>query len=84
MPKLDGRNMVMVLAPDKRAKAAHDKAKAEAETQSGDAPVEAAADEPGSDPGPGPVARSEERRHRPATRLPEPGASDRSNQQCPR
>ena len=30
MPKLDGRNMVMVLAPDKRAKAAHDKAQAEA------------------------------------------------------
>ena len=28
MPKLDGRNMVMVLAPDKRAKAAHDKAQA--------------------------------------------------------
>jgi translation initiation factor IF-3 len=30
MPKLDGRNMVMVLAPDKRAKAAWDKAHAEA------------------------------------------------------
>jgi translation initiation factor IF-3 len=29
MPKLDGRNMVMVLAPDKRAKAAWDKAHAE-------------------------------------------------------
>jgi translation initiation factor IF-3 len=30
-PKLDGRNMIMVLAPDKRAKAAWEKAKAEAE-----------------------------------------------------
>jgi translation initiation factor IF-3 len=29
MPKLDGRNMVMVLAPDKRARAAWEKAKAE-------------------------------------------------------
>jgi len=32
MPKLDGRNMVMVLAPDKKAKAAHDKARAEQAT----------------------------------------------------
>ena len=31
VPKLDGRNMIMVLAPDKRAKAAWEKAKAEAE-----------------------------------------------------
>ena len=30
MPKLDGRNMVMVLAPDKRAKAAWEKAQAAA------------------------------------------------------
>jgi translation initiation factor IF-3 len=30
-PKLDGRNMIMVLAPDKRAKAAWEKAKAEAD-----------------------------------------------------
>jgi translation initiation factor IF-3 len=29
MPKLDGRNMVMVLAPDKRARAAWEKARAE-------------------------------------------------------
>jgi translation initiation factor IF-3 len=29
MPKLDGRNMVMVLAPDKKAKAAWEKARAE-------------------------------------------------------
>jgi len=36
MPKLDGRNMVMVLAPDKRAKAAWDKAHAEG---SGDTPA---------------------------------------------
>jgi translation initiation factor IF-3 len=33
MPKLDGRNMVMVLAPDKRAKAAWEKTKAEAATE---------------------------------------------------
>lgn len=33
MPKLDGRNMVMVLAPDKRAKAAYDKARAEEGTE---------------------------------------------------
>jgi translation initiation factor IF-3 len=29
MPKIDGRNMVMVLAPDKKAKAAWDKARAD-------------------------------------------------------
>jgi translation initiation factor IF-3 len=46
MPKLDGRNMVMVLAPDKRAKAAHDKAKAEAETQTDTAPAEAPTEDP--------------------------------------
>jgi translation initiation factor IF-3 len=34
MPKLDGRNMVMVLAPDKKAKAAWEKAKAEAAAKS--------------------------------------------------
>jgi hypothetical protein len=33
MPKLDGRNMVMVLAPDKRAKAAWEKTKAESATE---------------------------------------------------
>jgi translation initiation factor IF-3 len=36
-PKLDGRNMIMVLAPDKRAKAAWEKAKAEAEQAAGEA-----------------------------------------------
>ncbi|MFN8037958.1 MAG: translation initiation factor IF-3 [Acidimicrobiales bacterium] len=40
-PKLDGRNMTMVLAPDKRAQAAH-KRDGDAEAD-GDAPVEAAA-----------------------------------------
>jgi translation initiation factor IF-3 len=40
MPKLDGRNMVMVLAPDKKAKAAWEKTKAEA------APTGAPAEEP--------------------------------------
>ena len=44
-PKLDGRNMIMVLAPDKRAKAAWEKAKAEAEQAAG----EAAAVEEGGD-----------------------------------
>ena len=34
MPRLDGRNMVMVLAPDKRAQAAHAGAKAGAEGES--------------------------------------------------
>jgi translation initiation factor IF-3 len=37
MPKLDGRNMVMVLAPDKRAKAAWEKTKAESATEADDA-----------------------------------------------
>jgi translation initiation factor IF-3 len=32
MPKIDGRNMVIVLAPDKKAKAAYDKARAEQAT----------------------------------------------------
>jgi translation initiation factor IF-3 len=37
-PKLDGRNMVMVLAPDKRARAAYEKALAEAAAEAGEAP----------------------------------------------
>jgi len=41
MPKIDGRNMIMVLAPDKKAKAAWEKAKAE-EAPNGAEPVEAA------------------------------------------
>jgi translation initiation factor IF-3 len=43
MPKLDGRNMVMVLAPDKKAKAAWEKTRAEAGGEP--APAEPAADE---------------------------------------
>src|SRR5690349_8926185 len=35
-PKLDGRNMVMVLAPDKRARAAYEKALAEAAAEAGE------------------------------------------------
>ena len=38
-PKLDGRNMTMVLAPDKKAQAAHEaerKRKADGETETGD------------------------------------------------
>ena len=53
MPKLDGRNMVMVLAPDKRAKAAHDKAKAEADAQSAAPAAAAPATEAKSDETPG-------------------------------
>jgi translation initiation factor IF-3 len=60
MPKLDGRNMVMVLAPDKRAKAAHDKAKAEAETHTDDAPVEAVAENPAPTPAPVQEAKSDD------------------------
>jgi hypothetical protein len=43
MPKLDGRNMVMVLAPDKKARAAWEKAQAEA---NGETPPATAATEP--------------------------------------
>jgi len=47
VPKLDGRNMIMVLAPDKRAQAAHARKTAEEE--------EAAAGEPDApDPAPSP------------------------------
>lgn len=37
MPKQDGRNMTMVLGPDKRAQAAHRKARTEAEEAEADA-----------------------------------------------
>jgi len=53
MPKLDGRNMVMVLAPDKKAKAAWEaqkKAEAEGATDNGAPPdSEAPTDEPTAD-----------------------------------
>jgi len=58
MPKLDGRNMVMVLAPDKKAKAAWEaQKKAEAEGATGNGapapepavPVEAQTDDPTSE-----------------------------------
>jgi hypothetical protein len=40
MPKIDGRNMVMVLAPDKKAKAAWEKTKAgAAEAEGAEAPA---------------------------------------------
>src|SRR4051812_21279357 len=48
-PKLDGRNMVMVLAPDKRAQAAAVRAKAEAEAEAA-AKAEAAAGGPAPSP----------------------------------
>jgi translation initiation factor IF-3 len=44
MPRLDGRNMVMVLAPDKRAQAAH--------APKGQPPAEGAAEAPGPAPRP--------------------------------
>jgi translation initiation factor IF-3 len=48
MPKLDGRNMTMVLAPDKKAKAARDaqrKAETETATETApDAPIETASE----------------------------------------
>jgi translation initiation factor IF-3 len=43
MPRLDGRNMVMVLAPDKRAQAAHPPAKGHAATGEPQAPPSAQA-----------------------------------------
>lgn len=46
MPKLDGRNMVMVLAPDKRAKAAWEKQRAEEAARAGGS-SEASQAEPG-------------------------------------
>ena len=58
MPKLDGRNMVMVLAPDKRAKAAWDKARAEADglgepvAANGATPAPTPATEPAGTPEP--------------------------------
>jgi len=41
MPKLDGRNMVMVLAPDKRARAAWEKAHSEEPAANGAEPIQA-------------------------------------------
>jgi translation initiation factor IF-3 len=62
MPKLDGRNMVMVLVPDKRAKAMWDaqrKADAEAAEQAS-APTEAPAPAETQQPEPTPVAEAPE------------------------
>jgi type II secretory pathway component PulM len=39
-PRIDGRNMTMVLAPDKRAQAAAQKAKAAAEAEAAEAASE--------------------------------------------
>ena len=39
MPKIDGRNMVMVLAPDKKAKAAWEKAKAVQASENNEQPA---------------------------------------------
>jgi len=49
MPRLDGRNMVMVLAPDKRAQAAH--------STKGPAPAEGAAEPTAPAPAPAPAQR---------------------------
>ncbi len=49
MPRLDGRNMVMVLAPDKRAQAAH--------SPKGAAPAEGAAEPTAPAPAPAPAQR---------------------------
>jgi translation initiation factor IF-3 len=43
MPKIDGRNMVMVLAPDKKAKAAHDRSRADQGPKPAAPPVDGAA-----------------------------------------
>ena len=59
MPKLDGRNMVMVLVPDKRAKAIWDaqrKADADAAEEAAGAPTDAAAP---TEPAESPVVESE-------------------------
>jgi translation initiation factor IF-3 len=49
-PKLDGRNMIMVLAPDKKAQAAHAKALEEAEQEAAAAQEEARVDTGGAAP----------------------------------
>lgn len=51
-PRIDGRNMTMVLAPDKRAQAAAAKAKAAAEAEADAAADEARAQEPQDGPAP--------------------------------
>ena len=59
IPKLDGRNMIMVLAPDKRAQAAYAKKVAEEAEADGAAPDGPAPDGPAPDvagAGPDPVA----------------------------
>jgi translation initiation factor IF-3 len=72
MPKLDGRNMVMVLVPDKRAKAMWDaqkKADAEAAEQES-APVDA------TQPEATPVAEAPEATEANGTAVPEPQPHD--------
>jgi translation initiation factor IF-3 len=54
-PRIDGRNMTMVLAPDKRAQAAAQKAKAAAEAEAA-APGEPTTDDPAAPAAPEPEA----------------------------
>jgi len=39
MPRIDGRNMTMVLAPDRKAQAAAERARRQAESNTGEVPV---------------------------------------------
>jgi translation initiation factor IF-3 len=57
MPRLDGRNMVMVLAPDKRAQAAHPPAKAHAASGEPQAPDTAPTSASSSRPSTAPATR---------------------------
>ncbi|HEY7069044.1 MAG TPA: translation initiation factor IF-3 [Acidimicrobiales bacterium] len=53
-PRQDGRNMTMVLGPDRKAQAAHERARRQTEAEAaGQAPAEAAA--PAADPAPAPA-----------------------------
>ena len=47
-PRQDGRNMTMVLAPDRKAQAAHERAKRQASTEDGSTGVSEAATKPDS------------------------------------
>src|SRR5690349_12753672 len=55
MPKQDGRNMTMVLGPDKKAQAAHAKKAQEAEDEAGEQPT-ADGPPPAAEPAPEPAA----------------------------